>query len=190
MFHIIQNRLFETRELIAQMLNEKNLLEDTVNAARKIISSLKSGGTIFFCGNGGSAADAQHLAAELQGRFLVDRKPYSAIALTTNTSIITAITNDYDFSEIFSRQIKGIGKAKDVLFAISTSGNSKNIIQALKASKEIGMITIGLTGVSGGKMGRECDILLNVPSDQTPRIQEAHIIIGHILCELIEKEIC
>ena len=139
-----------------------------------------------FCGNGGSAADAQHLAAELMGRFMIDRAPLPAMALTVNSSAMTAIANDYSYEEVFDRQLRGIGRSGDVLVAISTSGNSGNVVRAIEAAREINILTIGLTGESGGRMGNLCDICIRVPSASTPRIQEMHIAVGHCLCELVE----
>jgi len=155
-------------------------------AAEMIIESLRQGGKIHFCGNGGSAADAQHLAAELSGRFYFDRPPLNAEALHCNTSYLTAVGNDYGYDLIFSRLLRGTAKAGDVIVGISTSGNSKNILNAFEVAKEMDVKIIAMTGESGGKM-RDCaDILLNVASQDTPRIQESHIMIGHIVCELVE----
>ncbi len=153
------------------------------------VESLNNGGKILFCGNGGSAADAQHLAAELSGRFYFDREPLFAEALHVNTSYLTAVANDYSYDEIYSRLVKAMGQKGDVLIGLSTSGNSENVVRAFKTAKEIGMATVGLTGETGGKMKDISDFLLNVPSADTPRIQESHILIGHIICELIETEI-
>ena len=140
-------------------------------------------------GNGGSAADAQHLAAEFSGRFYLDRKPLPSEALHCNTSYLTAVSNDYGYEHIYSRILEGIGLKGDILIGISTSGNSKNIINAFKYARKNGIKVIALTGQSGGIMKNECDILLNIPSDDTPRIQEAHILIGHIICEIVELQI-
>ena len=142
-----------------------------------------------FCGNGGSAADAQHIAAELSGRFYTDRDPLYAEALHVNTSFLTAVANDYSYDVVYSRMLKGCGRKGDVLFAISTSGNSKNIVNAIEEGKKQGMITVGMTGESGGKMHDLCDYILRVPSNDTPRIQESHILIGHIICQLIEEQL-
>ena len=140
-----------------------------------------------FAGNGGSAADSQHLAAELIGRFMQDRNPMAGIALTTDTSIITAVSNDYSFDDIFSRQIEGFGRSGDIFFGISTSGNSPNILKAIESAKSMGITTVGLTGNGGGKMSQIVDYLIDVPyKGKSARIQEVHILIGHILCELIE----
>ena len=141
------------------------------------------------CGNGGSAADAQHIAAELSGRFYLDRPPLDAEALHVNSSYLTAVANDYSFDVIYSRMLEAKGKKGDALIAISTSGNSKNIIQAVKKAKELGVITIGFTGEHGGELKNLCDYCIQVPSNDTPRIQECHILFGHILCEIIEGEL-
>lgn len=160
--------------------------EEIAAVADRMVTCIQAGGKILLCGNGGSAADAQHLAAELVGRFLKDRAPLPAIALNTNNSVITAIANDYGFADVFFRQIQGIGCNKDMLIALSTSGNSQNIINALAVAREMGMTTVGLTGENGGRMRAACDQCICVPSSSTPRIQEMHIAIGHVLCELIE----
>lgn len=173
-----------TKELVS-----KNQIPNIEKAANVIIESLKRGGKLLVFGNGGSAADSQHIAAELVGRFKMERKALPAIALTTNTSTITAIGNDYGYDVIFSRQIEALGVKGDTVLGISTSGNSKNVIDALKKGKSAGMRTIALTGGAGGKMKNVADVLINVPSKDTPRVQESHIMIGHIICELIEKEL-
>ncbi|MFH0934712.1 MAG: D-sedoheptulose 7-phosphate isomerase [Pseudomonadota bacterium] len=166
-----------------------NRLEPQVAEAVKLITtSLKTGGKVFFCGNGGSAADAQHLAAELVGRFMLERAPLSAWALTVNTSALTAIGNDYTYDEVFSRQLRGLGRSGDVLVGISTSGNSRNVIHAIEAAREMNIAVIGMTGENGGSMAKLCEVCLKVPSTSTPRIQEMHIAIGHLICELVEAE--
>jgi D-sedoheptulose 7-phosphate isomerase len=149
-------------------------------------TALREGRCVFFCGNGGSAADAQHLAAEFVGRFRQERNPLPSMALTTNTSLITAIANDYGYEQVFARQIVAFAKSGDILFAISTSGNSPSVLIAVREAKARGVFTVGLTGRSGGKLKDCVDILLNVPSDNTPRIQETHILLGHIFCDLVE----
>jgi D-sedoheptulose 7-phosphate isomerase len=153
-----------------------------------ILTALKSGNKILFCGNGGSAADAQHLAAEFSGRFYQDRKALPAEALHVNTSYLTAVANDYSFDVVYSRLVDGIGNPGDVLVGLSTSGNSKNIINALETASTKSMSTISFTGATGGKMKDISDILINVPSTDTPRIQESHIMIGHIICQLVEEK--
>lgn len=149
--------------------------------------ALQTGHKILFCGNGGSAADAQHLAAEIIGRFQKERAPYPALALTVDTSILTAVANDYGYDTVFSRQVQGLGQTGDVLVGISTSGNSKNVVAAIAAAREKGMSVIGLTGQGGGSMADLCDVCLAVPSSVTARTQEMHIMIGHILCEIAEE---
>jgi len=156
-------------------------------AVKMIIGSLKSGGKLLICGNGGSAADSQHIAAELVGRFKRERKAIAAIALTANTSILTAIANDYGYDVTFARQVEALARPCDVLLGISTSGNSKNVLAAIDKAREIGCKVIGLLGGEGGAIKKKCDIAITVASKDTPRVQESHILIGHILCELIEE---
>lgn len=151
--------------------------------------ALQSGGKILFCGNGGSAADSQHLAAELTGRFINERRPLAAIALSTDSSALTCIGNDYSFDEVFARQIAGLGRSDDVLIGISTSGNSGNVIRAVEEAQKLGMQTVGLLGRDGGKLRDMCSHSIIVPSYVTARIQECHILIGHTLCGLIEQEL-
>jgi len=168
---------------------DSDFLSRIEKAAEMIVQSLRNGGKIHFCGNGGSAADAQHLAAELSGRFYYDRPPLNAEALHCNTSYLTAVGNDYGYEYIFARLLRGTAKKGDVLVGISTSGNSKNILCAYDVCKEMGINIISMTGATGGKMKELSDLLLNVPSTDTPRIQESHIMIGHIICELVESAI-
>jgi D-sedoheptulose 7-phosphate isomerase len=177
----IQESIAVKEQLIAAT---SQLISDV---ARMIIESMQSGGKLIVFGNGGSAADAQHLAAELVGRYRHDRKALPAIALTTDSSALTSISNDYGFETVFSRQVEAIGKTGDVVLAISTSGNSPNIIQAVSLAKQLGIPTIGLTGRTGGKLRGSVDVCLTVPSDSTPRIQEAHSLIIHILSGLVEE---
>jgi D-sedoheptulose 7-phosphate isomerase len=173
-----------------QQVLENELLLQTINSCiHKIVIAFKNGNKVLFCGNGGSAADAQHLAAEFSGRFYTDRKALPAEALHCNTSYLTAVANDYSFDVIYSRMIDGIGQPGDVLIGLSTSGNSKNIIKAFETAKEKGMVTIGFTGTTGGQLKSVSDYLINVPSTDTPRIQESHIMIGHIICQLVEEKI-
>jgi D-sedoheptulose 7-phosphate isomerase len=163
-------------------------LVQTIQLVANVISgSLQQNHKILFCGNGGSAADAQHLAAEFSGRFYKDRTPLYAEALHCNTSYMTAVGNDYGYDQVYSRILRGIGQPGDVLVGISTSGNSVNILEAYKVAKEKGMIIVSMTGFSGGKMRENSDYLLNMPSSDTPRIQEAHITVGHIICEIVEN---
>lgn len=165
------------------------LLQRVEAAAALMGDALRGGGKVHFCGNGGSAADAQHLAAELSGRFYYDRPPLNAEALHCNSSYLTAVANDYGYDEVYARLLRGTARPGDVLVAISTSGNSTNILNACRAAREMDMRIVGLTGATGGKMAEYCDVLLNVPSTDTPRIQESHIMLGHILCELVEAEL-
>jgi D-sedoheptulose 7-phosphate isomerase len=161
------------------------------DASNLMIQSLQRGGKIMFCGNGGSAADAQHLSAELVGRYMKkNRKPLASIALTTDTSAITAISNDFSYDKIFSRQVESIGNEGDVLYAISTSGQSENVITALKTAKLLKIKTIGITGNDGASFNEFCDIIITVPASRSDRIQEMHIAIGHIICEILESELC
>ena len=169
------------------ILTDGRLLDAVAEAASIIETSLRNGGKIHFCGNGGSAADAQHLAAELSGRFYYDRPPLNAEALHCNTSYLTAVGNDYGYDFVFSRLLRGTAKRGDVLVGISTSGNSRNILEAYKVCQELGVHIISMTGGTGGKMKDFGGLLINVPSTDTPRIQESHIMVGHIICELVEK---
>jgi D-sedoheptulose 7-phosphate isomerase len=172
-----------------KMYNDEAMISLLNKIAEVTSGAFKNGNKVLFCGNGGSAADAQHIAAELSGRFYTDRDPLPAEALHVNSSYLTAVANDYSYDVVYSRMIKGIGKKGDVLFAISTSGNSKNIILAVEEARKQGMITIGLTGEKGGKMKDSCDYILRIPSNDTPRIQESHIMAGHIICQLIEEKL-
>ncbi len=178
--------LLEHQEVIEKVKN--HLLDEVELIGYKCKNAIELGCTIFFMGNGGSAADSQHLAAELVGRFYKERKGLPAIALTTDTSILTAVGNDYGYEEVFSRQIEALTKPNDIVFGLSTSGNSSNIIKAIDKAKKSGAITIGLTGNDGGQLKEICDHCLIIPSNNTARIQEAHILIGHIICEIIEEE--
>jgi len=169
------------------VLADEALVAQIQTVAEKVAEVFKAGGRVYFCGNGGSAADAQHLAAEFTGRFYHDREPLPAEALHCNTSFLTAVANDYSYDQIYERMIKAQGRNGDVLFGISTSGNSKNIILAQIEAQKRGMTVISFTGATGGKMKDSCDFLFNVPSTDTPRIQESHILIGHIICQLVEE---
>ncbi len=181
---IILKNLEESIEVKDRFI--KNNIDLISKGAEMIATCLASGHKILIFGNGGSAADAQHITAEFVNRFEIERSPLAAIALTTDTSIITSIGNDYHFDEIFSKQIKALGKKDDIAWGISTSGNSKNVIQAINAAKDIGISTIGLTG-RGGKLAESADLVFSVESDVTARIQEAHITLGHILCDLVDR---
>ena len=172
-----------------QILNNPALLGSIQEVAQVMIDTLSEGKRILWCGNGGSAADAQHLAAELSGRFYYDRPPLNSEAMHCNTSYLTAVANDYGYDLIYSRMIDGACHPGDVLVGISTSGNSKNIYNAFRKAKELGVITVAMTGASGGEMKEMADYLLNVPSTDTPRIQESHIMLGHIICEIVEAQL-
>src|SRR6187401_686120 len=171
-----------------QVLRNEELIATIEKVVAVIVKAFKNGKHVYFCGNGGSAADAQHLAAEFSGRFYTDRKALPAEALHCNTSYLTAVANDYSFDEIYSRLIDGIGEKGDVLVGLSTSGNSPNILKAFNTAKKKELITIGFTGKSGGEMRTLCDHLINIPSTDTPRIQESHIMVGHIICQLVEEK--
>jgi len=183
----IQQRIKESVETKNKLLANEQLVQTIEQASAAILQALKNGNKVLFCGNGGSAADAQHLAAEFSGRFYLNRKALSAEALHCNTSYLTAVANDYSFDVIYSRIIEGIGNKGDVLIGLSTSGNSKNIVEAFKSAKAAGMITIAFTGDTGGMLKEVADYLINIPSANTPRIQESHIMVGHIICEWVEQ---
>lgn len=185
----IKNQIKDSIALKLRVLDHQSLLSDIEEATKVIIAAFEKKHKVLLAGNGGSAADAQHIAAELVNRFYFNRPGLPAIALTTDTSILTAVGNDHGFSNLFSRQINAIGNEGDVFIGISTSGNSPNIIEALKYCKEEKIITIGLTGSSGITMKELCDICISVPSDETPRIQEIHILIGHIICSIVEEKL-
>lgn len=170
-----------------QLLNNNELIEVLEQVSNLFIDCFNADGKVLFCGNGGSAADAQHISAELSGRYKLDRRPLFAEALHVNTSYMTAVANDYSYDEVYSRMVEAAGRKGDVLVAISTSGNSSNVIKAVEKARSIGMKVVGMTGKDGGKMKTLCDYLLNAPSVNTPRIQECHILMGHIICELTEK---
>ena len=171
-----------------QLLQDESIQQSVADVTTAIVASLKNGGRLYFCGNGGSAADAQHLAAEFSGRFYKDRNALPAEALHANTSYLTAVGNDYGFDVIYSRLVEGIMNNGDVLVGLSTSGNSANIVKAFESAKAKGIITVGFTGLTGGVLKSLSDYLLNVPSADTPRIQESHIMLGHIICELAEEQ--
>jgi D-sedoheptulose 7-phosphate isomerase len=185
----IKNIIEESIGVKQMMAKDKALIENIGKIAAIMVQTFKSGGKVLFCGNGGSAADAQHIAAELSGRFYKDREPLFAEALHVNTSALTAIANDYSFDEVYARQVKAQGRQGDVLVCISTSGSSENIVKAAAQGRQSGMTIVGLTGNSGGRLTGLCDFVVKVPSDDTARIQESHILIGHILCYLVESEI-
>lgn len=170
-----------------QMLADEGLMQVVEQVTERITAAFRAGNKVLFCGNGGSAADAQHLAAEFSGRFYTDRNPLPSEALHCNTSYLTAVGNDYGYEFVYSRLLKGMGREGDILVGLSTSGNSANILKAFAQARDMGIVTVGFTGATGGKMKDWSDMLLNVPSNDTPRIQECHITVGHIVCQLVEE---
>lgn len=186
MISFIQNKLKISIDLKTSLLTNEVLLNSVNDTVNKIIATYKIDGKVLWCGNGGSAADAQHLAAELSGRFYYDRPPLFAEALHVNTSYTTAVANDYSYDVIYSRLVKAMGRKGDVLIGLSTSGNSANVVKAFEEARNIGITTIGFTGETGGKMKAVSDILINIPSTDTPRIQECHMLLGHTICEMVE----
>lgn len=181
--HTINEYIHKTQQTIGFLKGEAEHIEEISNMCYR---ALTMGNKVMFCGNGGSAADSQHLAAEFMGRFLKDRAPVPAIALTTDTSALTAIGNDYGYDQVFARQLRGIGQKGDVLIGISTSGNSANVIQAIQDAKAMDITTVGFTGADGGAMVDMCDEILRAPSDETNHIQECHITAGHLICKIVE----
>ena len=175
-------------ENYTSIFQNDNMKANIQQVVTESVTAFQSDKKILFCGNGGSASDAQHIAAELSGRFYSDRPPLYAEALHVNSSFMTAVANDYGFEATYARMVEAAGKKGDILVGISTSGNSLNVVMAIKKAKELGMITVGFTGKNGGAIGDICDIMICAPSDDTPRIQEAHILLGHIICQLIEQE--
>lgn len=186
MSDFVRNEILEISQNFKKLAD---MAEDITTAGALWAEALRAGGKVLFCGNGGSAADAQHLAAELVGRYLRERPSLAGIALTTDSSALTAIGNDYGFDQVFARQLRGLGRKGDVLVAISTSGNSPNVLAAIAAAREIGIAVVGLTGAGGGAMADLCDLCLRVPHDRTNRIQEMHIAIGHLLCGIAEDAV-
>jgi len=182
---IIAERFTDHLDVFGKTMEQMDVIQ---LMAERCKEALKSGNKVLFCGNGGSAADAQHLAAELIGRFQKERRSLASVALTTDTSILTAVANDYGYDEVFARQVEGLGRSGDVLIGISTSGNSANVVKAALKARDTGMHTIAFTGEGGGKLKDICDITFAVPSKVTARIQEMHIMVGHIICELVEEE--
>lgn len=182
---IIAERFTDHLDVFGKTMEQMDVIQ---LMAERCKEALKSGNKVLFCGNGGSAADAQHLAAELIGRFQKERRSLASVALTTDTSILTAVANDYGYDEVFARQVEGLGRSGDVLIGISTSGNSANVVKAALKARDTGMHTIAFTGEGGGKLKDICDVTFAVPSKVTARIQEMHIMVGHIICELVEEE--
>jgi len=189
MISYIEGQIVQAQKVMGEMLTDKELLATVSIAAKACIDALRGDGKILLAGNGGSAADAQHIAGEFVSRFMFDRPGLSAIALTTDTSILTAIGNDYGYEKLFARQVQALGRKGDVLIAYSTSGKSPNILEALKAANTLNMISIGFTGNRGGPMHELCTHVLAVPSPDTPKIQEGHLVLGHILCGIVEQSL-
>ena len=186
---LIRRNISDSITVKQKLLQNDTIIVDITKVAELIVEAFNNGNKLLICGNGGSAADAQHLAAEFSGRYYLNRPPLHAEALHTNTSFMTAVSNDFSFDEVYARLIQGIGKQGDILIGMSTSGNSKNVIKALEEAKKKNIITIGFTGKANGNMKSYCDYLINIPSDDTPRIQECHLMLGHAICELVENEL-
>ena len=186
---LIRRNISDSIRVKQELLQNDAIIDDIIKVADLIIEAFNNGNKLLFCGNGGSAADAQHLAAEFSGKYYLNRAALHAEALNTDTSFITAVANDYSFDEVYARLIQGIGKKGDLLIGMTTSGNSKNVIRALEEAQRKNIITIGFTGKSNGNMKPYCDHLINIPSHDTPRIQECHLMLGHGICELVEKEL-
>ena len=183
---LIRRRFTESAE-VKRGLCEPEHVAFTARCAAVVAGALGAGGRVLLCGNGGSAADATHLAAELVGRFLLEREPLAAVSLSDNPSSLTCIANDYDFTQVFARQVRALGRPGDVLIAITTSGGSPNVLEAVRAARETGLTTVGMTGAGGGELAGLTDLCLRAPSDDTPRIQECHMLVGHTVCELVEQ---
>ncbi len=188
MIHTIKDRIQKSIATKQRVLEDETLIHTIHEITDVMLTAFRNGNKVLFCGNGGSAADAQHLSAEFSGRYYKDREPLPSEALHVNASYLTAVANDYSFDVVYSRLVNGFGKKGDILVALSTSGNSPNILNALQMACEKEMITVGFSGETGGKMKAFCHYLINVPSTDTPRIQESHILIGHIICELVEEK--
>lgn len=189
MINKIKYCISQSAENFNNLLKDEELLQIVEQIVDVCILAFEQDKKILLCGNGGSASDAQHIAAELSGRFYKDRRPLFAEALHVNSSYMTAVANDYGYDQTYARMLQASGRKADVLFGLSTSGNSPNVVKALEKANEIGLTTIGFTGKDGGKMNAICDFMIKIPTDDTPRIQEAHILIGHIVCQLIEEEL-
>ena len=186
---IIKKLIKENINIVQHIYNDQDLHKEINNISQEIICTLENNHKVLFFGNGGSAADSQHVAGEFISKFLFERSPLAGISLTGDSSVITSISNDIGFEYVFSRQIEGLGKEGDIAFAISTSGNSPNVIEGLKKAKEIGLKTIGFTGLTGGNMKNYCDHIIKIPSNSVPRIQESHILIIHLICQIVENQI-
>ncbi len=186
---IIKGNIQSAINLKTELMANENIMSEVVKVTDLIIKQFRNGNKLLFCGNGGSAADAQHLAAEFSGRYYYDRPALFSEALHVNTSYLTAVANDYSYQQVYSRLLSAMGNKDDLLIGLSTSGNSENVVNALLKAKEMGVITIGFTGQGGGKMKDCCDYLIEIPSKDTPRIQECHMLIGHTICEMVEQDL-
>lgn len=186
---VIEQNLKNSISLKESILSDESMLELVCDISDKIVKTFQNKGKLLFCGNGGSAADAQHLASEFSGRYYKDRAPLYSEALHTNTSYLTAVSNDYSFADAYSRLVQAIGDENDILIGLSTSGNSKNVVNAMKQAQEQGLFTIGFTGKAKGDIDAYCNVIVKVPSKDTPRIQECHMLIGHSVCEMVENEL-
>lgn len=186
---IIRQNIEDSIELKSKILADENIQVKISKVVEAIVKCYQENGKVLFCGNGGSAADSQHLAAELSGRYYYDRPPLPAEALHVNTSYMTAVANDYSYNEVYARLLQAIGNEGDIIIGLSTSGNSGNVVEALKVAKKKKMITVGFTGEGGGNMAKYCDILIPMPSTDTPRIQECHMMIGHAICQIVEQSL-
>lgn len=184
----VKRALHDSIELKSQVLKNEDMLLQLEVLAERMTASFKKGGKVYFCGNGGSAADSQHLAAELSGRYYYDRPPLAAEALHVNTSYLTAVANDYSYDEIYARLFIAFGQPADILIGLSTSGNSKNVIRAFEEANKKGVLTVAFTGKGGGKLSKIADMTFDIPSTDTPRIQEVHMLLGHSLCEIVEQK--
>jgi D-sedoheptulose 7-phosphate isomerase len=189
MTDFIKSKIQASVDLKTSLLTNSAILNTVEKITSDIVAAYKHDGKVLWCGNGGSAADAQHLAAELSGRFYYDRPPLFSEALHVNTSYTTAVANDYSYDEIYARLVKAMGRKGDILIGLSTSGNSGNVVKALQVANELGLITVGFTGETGGKMKDVCKYLVNIPSKDTPRIQECHMLLGHTICEIVEMQL-
>ncbi len=185
----IKSMLLDSISMKQAMLHDDRLLTIVEGVVNQVVGTFEQGGKVLFCGNGGSAADAQHLAAELSGRFYKNRKALFAEALHVNSSFVTAVGNDYGFEAVFERAVEAMGRKGDLMFALSTSGNSPNVLRAIDKAHEIGMSVVGMTGAEGGKMDGRCDFFIKIPSTDTPRVQEGQVLVGHAICALVEKRI-
>lgn len=189
LLNLLQSRITASIQLKQQLLGNTQLLETVTKVASMATDAYRNGNKVMWCGNGGSAADAQHLAAELSGRFYYDRPPLNSDAFHVNTSYLTAVANDYSYDQVYSRLVQAMCRKGDILIGLSTSGNSGNVVKAFEKAREMSVITVGFTGETGGKMKPFCDYLINIPSTDTPRIQECHMLLGHTLCEIVEQQL-